>query len=194
MLRKFLLAVPAALALAGIASADGRPARPVTVVTAPLPIVTLNPQPYSNPYYANPFNQTPVLNQNPTSNRPVVLPATWTKPAVIPTQITPWGIQPAQLIPGVYTPPQVATVGPSKYTPVSQWTAINPVNGNVYDGWNNTSTNTDGTYQYNPWTNTFFNPNNNATYNPNNGVTIRPLSSGIRNTFANPYPQPVFIR
>ena len=189
MLRKLLMSVPAALAFAGMASADGRQARPVGIVTAPLPIVTLDPQPYASPY-----SPVPVLNQYPTFGRPVVLPATWTKPAVIPTQITPWGVQPAQLIPGVYTPPQAATVGPSRYTPVSQWTAINPVNGNVYDGWNQTFTNTDGTYGYNPWTNTFVNPNTGGTYNSNNGVTIRPLTPMYRNTFANPYPQPVFFR
>ena len=61
--------------------------------------------------------------------------------------------------------------------PVAQWTAINPTNGNVFDAWNNTFTNRDGSYQYNPWTNTYTNPLNNATYNPHSGVTIRPLSS-----------------
>lgn len=192
MLRKLLLAVPAALALTGTASAQ---ARPVAVVTAPLPIITLQPQPYANPLFSSPFSQTPVPNRNTTFSRPVVLPATWTNPAVIPTHITEWGtVQPAQLIPGVYTLPQVATVGPSRYTPVSQWTAINPINGNIYDAWNQTFTNTDGTYQYNPWNNTFVDPNTNATYNPNNGVTIRPLTPGIRSNFANPFPRPVFIR
>ena len=88
----------------------------------------------------------------------------------------------------------MATVGSSRYTPVSQWTAINPVNGNVYDAWNQTFSNTDGTYQYNPWNNTFANPNTGATYNPNSGVTVRPLTAGYRNGFSNPFAQPAFIR
>ena len=191
MFRKLVLAIPATLALAATASAQPRP---VQIITAPLPIITLQPQPLANPFHVNPFAPSPVFAPNAIVGRAVVLPATWTKPAVIPTQITPWGVRPAQLIPGVYTPPKIATVGPNHYTPVAQWTAINPINGNVYDAWNQTFSNHDGNYQYNPWNNTFVNPLNQATYNPNNGVTIRPLTPIIRGHFANPYPQPIFIR
>ena len=191
MRRPLLLAVPAALAL--FASQASAQIRPVPVITGRPPIVTLQPQ--INPLYASPYSATPVLNTYPTYSRPVVLPATWTQPAVIPTQITPWGVQPPQFFPGVYTPPQVATVEPSRYFPVAPFTAINPVNGNIYDGWNNTFTNRDGTYLYNPWTDSFVNPLNNATYNPYSGVTIRPLNPvAAYNNFYNRNPYPLFIR
>lgn len=171
MLRSLLLTLPV-IALA--ASQSWAQVRPTPVITGRLPIVTLQPQ--INPFYISPFSQTPIYNPAPTIHRPIVLPATWTPPVVIPMQNTPWGLQPPQFIPGAYTGPQVATVEPSRYVPVAPWTAINPVNGNVYDGWNNSFNNRDGTYQYNPWTNSYTNPLNNANYNPYSGVTIRPLN------------------
>ena len=168
MLRSLLLTLP----VLAITALETQAQRPTPVVTGRLPIITVQPQLYPSPY-----SQVPVYNPTPSINIPVVLPATWAPPVLIPTHFTEWGtIQPARLIPGVYTPPLVATVEPSRYFPVAQWTAINPTNGNVFDAWNNTFTNRDGSYQYNPWTNTYTNPLNNATYNPHSGVTIRPLS------------------
>lgn len=178
MLRHLLLAAPILALAASHASAQ---IRPTPVITGKLPIITLQPQ--INPVFASPYSLPPVLTQQPTYARQVVLPATWTPATLSPTTLTPWGIQPARLNPGIYTPPLVASVEPSRYYSVSPWAAVNPVNGNVYNGFNNTFTTRTGSYQYNPWTDTFTNPSNNATYNPYSGVTIRPLNPVPANNF-----------
>jgi len=171
MLRSLLFTAPVLALLATQASAQ---IRPVTIVRAKPPIITLQPQ--YNPAFNSPYSQAPIF-QNPsqTINRPIVLPATWTPHVLQPTQITQWGVQPAHLYPGVYTPPQVATVETGRYYPVSQWSAMTR-SGNFYDAWNDTFTTRTGTYQYNPWSDSYSNPINNSTYNPRTGVTVRPLN------------------
>ena len=86
MLRHLLLAAPILALAASHASAQ---IRPTPVITGKLPIITLQPQ--INPVFASPYSVPPVLTQQPTYARQVVLPATWTPATLSPTTLTPWG-------------------------------------------------------------------------------------------------------